>query len=429
MLENLCTLPLTADVFTAALHPTKPLLSVGLSNGRVETFRRPAVAGSDDDADDSSDGGKSKTKRAGPAETGKGMIESVWSTRRHKGSCRTLAYSYDGSSMFSAGTDGLVKHFSPEDGKVLSKTVIPSRKNGPDGPSTLHALNPQSLLLGCDSGAVYLIDIKDGVAAGQPHATHRPHEDYVSAVVALPPTKDSTSGVPKQWVSTGGTTLAASDWRRGVLSRSEDQEDELMCAAFVPGVGPRKNRNNGMVAVGSGSGVITLWDRGAWDDQQERIIVDNARGGGESLECMALVPAELGWGKKLIVGVADGTLRVVDIVKRKVDAEPGSVLRHDDLEGAVFVGFDCYNRLISAGGRTVKVWQELAELQGGGSDGEDDDDDDDGDSDDDDTNENGKRGASSGEEDSDDSDAPKKKRGKRRKQTPKKQPDYSFPDL
>ncbi|KAF3355895.1 ATP synthase delta chain [Verticillium dahliae VDG1] len=188
-----------------------------------------------------------------------------------------------------------------------------------------------------------------------------------------------------------------------------------------------------MVAVGSGSGVITLWDRGAWDDQQERIIVDNARGGGESLECMALVPAELGWGKKLIVGVADGTLRVVDIVKRKVDAEPGSVLRHDDLEGAVFVGFDCYNRLISAGGRTVKVWQELAELQGGGSDGEDDDDDDDddddGDSDDDDTNENGKRGASSDEEDSDDSDAPKKKRGKRRKQTPKKQPDYSFPDL
>ncbi|EGY15571.1 WD repeat-containing protein [Verticillium dahliae VdLs.17] len=419
MLENLCTLPLTADVFTAALHPTKPLLSVGLSNGRVETFRLPAVAGSDDDADDSSDAGESKTKRAGPAETGKGMIESVWSTRRHKGSCRTLAYSYDGSSMFSAGTDGLVKHFSPEDGKVLSKTVIPSRKNGPDGPSTLHALNPQSLLLGCDSGAVYLIDIKDGVAAGQPHATHRPHEDYVSAVVALPPTKDSTSGVPKQWVSTGGTTLAASDWRRGVLSRSEDQEDELMCAAFVPGVGPRKNRNNGMVAVGSGSGVITLWDRGAPDDQQERII----------LECMALVPAELGWGKKLIVGVADGTLRVVDIVKRKVDAEPGSVLRHDDLEGAVFVGFDCYNRLISAGGRTVKVWQELAELQGGGSDGEDDDDDDDGDSDDDDTNENGKRGASSGEEDSDDSDAPKKKRGKRRKQTPKKQPDYSFPDL
>ncbi|KAG7139791.1 WD repeat-containing protein JIP5 like [Verticillium longisporum] len=397
MLENLCTLPLTADVFTAALHPTKPLLSVGLSNGRVETFRLPAVAGSDDDADDSSDSGE------------------------------TLAYSYDGSSMFSAGTDGLVKHFSPEDGKVLSKTVIPNRKNGPDGPSTLHALNPQSLLLGCDSGAVYLIDIKDGVPAAQPHASHRPHEDYVSAVVALPPTKDSTSGVPKQWVSTGGTTLAASDWRRGVLSQSEDQEDELMCAAFVPGLGPKKNRNNGMVAVGSGSGVITLWDRGVWDDQQERIIVDNARGGGESLECMALVPAELGWGKKLIVGVADGTLRVVDIVKRKVDAEPGSVLRHDDLEGAVFVGFDCYNRLISAGGRTVKVWQELAELQGGGSDGEDDDDDDD--SDEEDTNENGKRGASSDEDDSDDSDAPKKKRGKRRKQMPKKQPDYSFPDL
>ncbi|KAM0333949.1 hypothetical protein ACHAQA_000966 [Verticillium albo-atrum] len=418
MLENLCTLPLTADIFTAALHPTKPLLSIGLSNGRVETFRLPAVAGADEDDEDS------KTKATGPAETGKGMIESVWSTRRHKGSCRTLAYSYDGSSMFSAGTDGLIKHFSPEDGKVFSKTAIPLKKGEADGPSTLHALNPQSLLLGCDSGAVYLFDLKDGAPAAKPTATHRPHEDYVSSVVPLPPTKDSTSGMPKQWVSTGGTTLAASDWRREVLSRSEDQEDELMCATFVPGIGPKKNRNNGMVAVGSGSGVITLWDRGVWDDQQERIIVDNARGGGESLECLALVPAELGWGKKLIVGVADGTLRVVDLIKRTVDTEPGSVLRHDDLEGAVFLGFDCYNRLISAGGRTVKVWQELAELQGGGSDEEGEDE---GDSDDD--SKNGKRAASSDEEDSDDSDAPKQKRGKRRKQMPKKQPDFSFPDL
>ena len=211
------------------------------------------------------------------------------------------------------------------------------------------------------------------------------------------------------------------DFRRGVLVRSEDQEDELLSSCYVSGMGPKGHRDNGVVACGSGSGVLTLWDKGAWDDQQERIIVDGDKKGGESIDATVLIPQEMGLGKKAVCGLGDGSLRIVDLVRREVRASDN--LRHDHMESVVSLNFDSSNRLISAGGKTVKLWEELSALQGDedGSD-EDEDEDDDDDDDEDDATGNGKRAA---ESDSDESDsendhiAEMKQRAKRRKEAQK----------
>jgi WD40 repeat protein len=283
----------------------------------------------------------------------------------------------------------------------------------PDAPTLLHVLNPQCLLLATDSGALHIFDIRDGTPNKKPASTHRPHIDYISSVTPLPPTEMSTSGFPKQWVSTGDTTLAVTDFRRGVLVRSDDQEDELLSSCYISGMGPKGHRENGVLACGSGSGVLTLWDKGSWDDQQERIIVDGDKKGGESIDATVLIPQEMGLGKKVICGLGDGSLRVVDVVRREVVVSAN--LRHDHMESVVSLGFDSASRLISAGGRTVKLWEELSALQGDDSDGEDEDEDED---DNDDERDNGKRPAESDSSDEDseaDHIAEMKQRAKRRK--------------
>lgn len=210
------------------------------------------------------------------------------------------------------------------------------------------------------------------------------------------------------------------DLRRGVLVKSENQEEELLSSVFVGGLPSKPGRSKGeKVLVGSSNGVLTLWERGVWDDQDERIYVDVGRGGGESLDSLAVMPEGVGdGGKNVVVGVGDGTIRIVQLGPNKI---VGETLRHDEVEGVVGLGFDVGGRLISGGGSIVKVWQEKMTLD---DEGEDEDDSDEGETWARKRTLDGSASDGSDEadaEDSSDEEGERKRRKKRRKAKGKKQ--------
>lgn len=360
MFDSICALPLSGDLFTQTVHPTEPLLAIGLSSGHVATLKLPPV-------DDNSNPPAQPGRRGS---NGTDVIDTAWRTRRHKGSCRTLSYSVDGRQLYSAGTDGLVKAADSETGRVVGKVAIPVPGEEDEDPATVvHALSPQTLLLATDSGALHLYDLRDpapsvpvgeGKSAftrGKPSATHHPHTDFISSLCPLPPSATSTSGFSKQWITTGGTTLALTDVRRGVLVQSEDQEELLLSSRYVTGLPARKSSGSSgeKALVGGGDGVITLWEKGQWDDQDERITVSKEK---ETLDCITEIPQGYGGhGKKVAVGLGDGKIRFVRLGQNRVVGE----VQHDEIEGVVGLDFDVGGRMISGGGSVVKVWTETVE--------------------------------------------------------------------
>jgi WD40 repeat protein len=264
-----------------------------------------------------------------------------------------------------------------------------------DAPTAIHALSPQTLIVATDSGAVHLYDLRVPYSrvSARPEQTHYPHDDYVSSLTPLPPSEATTSGFSKQWVTTGGTTLAVTDLRKGVMTRSEDQAEELVSSVYIGGLPSTGTSVGEKVIVGGAGGVLTLWEKGVWDDQDERIYVDWQSGGGEALESLALVPDELGKGKMIAVGQADGRIAFVQIGQNKVVSR----ISHDEVDGAIGLGFDVEGRMVSGGGNVVKVWHDAdGDANGSGkrmmdSDSGDDDSDEDSGRDKSDEEEGGKR--------------------------------------
>lgn len=157
--------------------------------------------------------------------------------------------------------------------------------------------------------------------------------------------------------------MAVTDLRRGVMMRSEDQEEELISSTYIGGLPASGSSRGEKIIIGGSSGVLTLWEKGAWDDQDERIYVERGGAeGGETLETISVVPDDLGKGKTIAVGVGTGMIKFVRIGSNKVV----SSVMHDETEGVVGLGFDAEGRMVSGGGQVVKVWHEALDGEDSG---------------------------------------------------------------
>lgn len=163
------------------------------------------------------------------------------------------------------------------------------------------------------------------------------------------------------------------DLRKGVVKVSEDQGDVLLSSACIAGLAltraetKRRRGNAGAeqadkVLVGGADGVLTFWERGAWEDQSGRVVVhrDGTGGVGEegTLDCLAVLPEEEGRMRMIATGLGNGLIRFVrlGVGANNVVSE----VSHDEMrvEGVAALGFDVEGRMISGGGQIVKLWHE-----------------------------------------------------------------------
>ena len=404
--DTICTLTLPTELFAQAIHPSRPLLTLGTAFGHVQTYRLPSEtdtvptqSSADVDSDDdtsfplpnakrvkisnspsnlsnghtlsngsSSQSVPSSLRRSSlnsvASFSGLGAINSIWKTRRHKGSCRALAFSHDGDTLYSAGEDGLVKVANTETGQIVSKVRLPSSPPDFHPPSVLHALTPQHVIVGTDSGDVLVYDAREnstGLSA-KPSKTYtdvQGDREPVTSITPLTPTSQSTSGFPNTFCCVGGSTVAVLDIRKGPRTRSEPQEDELGPAIFATGLrtGGASSSVGQKLIVGTSSSTLSLFERGVWDDLDERIRFRETAG---AIEGLCLVPERIAtvrlkpYERAVAVGLENGYVDFVRLGPNQIMEELRC--QHDTMEGAAFVGFDVEGRMVTGGGNVVKVW-------------------------------------------------------------------------
>ena len=372
-------LELTYDdpLFSLAAHPTRPILLSGLVTGHVycntynaekleakqqarreeilllekEAFSRGKISQITHSVS------QSKNKWWTNIENSE-LVENYttnWKTKRHKGSCRHAIFDplvgSLGENVFTVGTDHIIKKASTETGRVLEKvTLSEDYPTSSDSITKLcHSTTHPLLLAGTENGHILIYDSKN---FQNKYKVEQAHDDAVNHILPMPGTS------AYHYLTLGSTTLTHIDIRKGVVSTSDNQEDELLSMCYPTDNG----KDNDTVLVSHGEGIITIWknSKNRFTDQLSRIKVNKAASIDAIIPTMNQDEGDL--AASVWCGDSEGLLHRVNYKKGKVvetRVHSGSRGKTVDEVGMLEIDFDY--RLISAGMDSLKIWSNGAE--------------------------------------------------------------------
>ncbi|BFZ55355.1 WD repeat-containing protein jip5 [Savitreella phatthalungensis] len=274
-------------------------------------------------------------------------LKVLWATRRHKQSCRAIAYSPNGQWLVTAGADRVVKRCDGSTGKVVQKFEPSSASAGEKGGtetkkrSTMaNAMHGASINAACwvnedvfvtadDDGHLRGWSIKQN--AGPIRAYQNAHNDYISQLVGLESrlvlaiSGDGTltvhdlrvpqdlseifsqgevqadqdheavddPGKRKRAKESKGAASKKRKTRSPLVKRSDDQEDELLCIA-----GPFKH----------GSGQFNL--DSDMDSSDENDAAENASKTDADFAISTVSSRKLSKKDKFLVGTSEGVVAI-----------------------------------------------------------------------------------------------------------------------
>lgn len=366
-------------LFTVAAHPSRPILFSGLATGHVycNTYNGSELEEAQQQQREKwSLLEKEAFSRGKIAEITKSVsqlkqkwwtvvdnleetdaIKTNWKTKRHQGSVRHAIFDplvgSVGENIYTVGTDHIIKKASIELGKVIGKVnILEDYKKNDSVTKMCHSTTLPFLLAGTESGSVLIYDSKNlGANPALKFKVEKAHDDAVNHILAMPAVS------AYHYLTLGSTTLAHIDIRKGIITQSDNQDDELMAMSF-PTDHVNENKND-TVLVAHGEGIVTIWKqlKNMLMDQLSRIKVNK----GVSID--AIVPTMNADTDDLTnsvwCGDSEGLLHRINYKKGKVveTRVHSPIFSKKDMPDEVgLLEIDYEYRLISAGMDTLKIW-------------------------------------------------------------------------
>lgn len=334
--------PVSSEALDIAFHPSeaKQLLATGLISGKVQLIdvdRSPNAAGA--------------SKKEKP-------YVKLWTVRPSNKSCRGIAFSYSGDSIFAISKDAAISRLDTRTGQVVNTWS----KAHEAAPSRVLSIDENLLATGDDDGVVALWDPRQGGGLSQgskPVRSYTHHFDWITSMLWCEhlsvPKKPKLSREDEEKkkareekkrkrkdkqrrragkgaasdsdeedsaedederranassrhrerlvITSGDGTLSVIDPRAGQtgVEVSEDQEDELLSIASV--------KHDSKLVVGTQLGILSLWapTKGLLDH------VDRIPGHPSSVDAMCTLDDDT-----ILTGSSDGLVRVVQILPHKL---------------------------------------------------------------------------------------------------------------